>query len=83
MCGCGCGCVCVGVGVGYRGGREGNEGEKNDYQKHNEDQRLGDFCRPYNTRQLSGQNYVCVCVCGGGGEGDNILPWCIPTLFTL
>ena len=62
-----CVCVCVCGGGGGEGGggdggllrrKGGKMGERRELQKTQYDQRLGDFCRPHYTRQLSGQKYI-------------------------
>ena len=51
-----CVCVCVCGGLLRRKG--GKMGERRELPKTQYDQRLGDFCRPHYTRQLSGQKYM-------------------------
>ena len=59
-----CVCVCVFVGLLRRKG--GKMGERRELPKTQYDQRLGDFCQPHYTRQLSGQkytySYMCICL---------------------
>ena len=56
-------CVCVWGGGGGGGGgllrrMGGKMGERRELLKTQYDQRLGDFCRPHYTWQLSGQKYM-------------------------